>query len=121
MAFTAARTSMLRGRPPGFPSGIIESTNAHCASVKSVAYVLIPVSKNLERSLRIRLVTARTFQTASQHRAGAALPMVAALLGAGEVEVLAQTIQKRGARIDPQIVFPSVNGERDRDRVFRFG
>src|SRR5258708_14531706 len=66
MAFTAARTSMLRGRPPGFPSGIIESTNAHCASVKSVAYVLIPVSKNLERSLRIRLVTARTFQTASQ-------------------------------------------------------
>jgi hypothetical protein len=65
MAFTTARTSMLRGRPPGFPSGIIESTNAHCASVKSVAYVLIPVSKNLERSLRTRLVTARTFQTAS--------------------------------------------------------
>src|SRR5258708_21199119 len=57
---------MLRGRPPGFPSGIIESTNGHCASVKSVAYVLIPVSKNLERSLRIRLVTARTFQTASK-------------------------------------------------------
>jgi 3',5'-cyclic-AMP phosphodiesterase len=57
---------MLRGRPPGFPSGIIESTNPHCASVKSVAYILIPVSKNLERSLRTRLVTARTFQTASQ-------------------------------------------------------
>jgi hypothetical protein len=36
---------MLRGRPPGLPSGIIESTNAHCASVKSVAYVLIPVSQ----------------------------------------------------------------------------
>jgi hypothetical protein len=54
---------MLRGRPPGFPSGIIESTNAHCASV---AYVLVPVSKNLERSLRTRPVTARTFQTASQ-------------------------------------------------------
>jgi hypothetical protein len=36
---------MLRGRPPGFASEIIESTNAHCASVKSVAYVLIPVSK----------------------------------------------------------------------------
>src|SRR5258707_5694106 len=71
MAFTAARTSMLRGRPPGFPSGIIESTNAHCASVKSVAYVLIPVSKNLERSLRIRLVTARTFQTASYVQAEA--------------------------------------------------
>src|SRR6266481_9020121 len=31
--------------PPGFPSGIIESTNAHCASVKSVAYVVIPFSK----------------------------------------------------------------------------
>src|SRR5258706_4634436 len=69
MAFTAARTSMLRGRPPGFPSGLFEPTNAHCASVKSVAYVLIPVSKNLERSLRIRLVTARTFQTASQTEA----------------------------------------------------
>src|SRR5258708_15059680 len=66
MPFTAARTSMLRGRPPGFPSGIIDSTNAHCASVNSVAYVPIPVSKNLERSLRIRLVTARTFQTASE-------------------------------------------------------
>src|SRR6478609_6294354 len=66
MAFTKAGTSMLRGRPPGFPSGIIVPTNAHCASVKSVAYVLIPVSKNLERSLRIRLVTARTFQTASK-------------------------------------------------------
>jgi hypothetical protein len=55
---------MLRGRPPGFPSGIIESTNAHCASVKSVAYVLIPDLQNLERSLRTRPVTARTFQTA---------------------------------------------------------
>jgi hypothetical protein len=29
----------------GFRSGIIVSTNAHCAFVEPVAYVLIPVSK----------------------------------------------------------------------------
>jgi WD40 repeat protein len=44
---------MLRGRPPGFPSGIIESTNAHCASVKSVAYILIPVSGSEDNTLRV--------------------------------------------------------------------
>jgi transposase-like protein len=64
---------MLRGRPPGFPSGIIESTNAHCASVKSVAYVLILVPKIWSESLHTRLVTARTFQTASELKADGVL------------------------------------------------
>ena len=75
MAFTTARTSMLRGRTPGFPSGIIESTNAHCASVKSVAYVLIPLLQNLERSLRTRLVTARLFKQPLSYSTGAILAL----------------------------------------------
>jgi hypothetical protein len=67
MAFATARTSMLRGGPQVSLPGLSNPPTPHCASVKSVAYILIPVSKNLERSLRTRLVTARTFQTAS-HR-----------------------------------------------------
>jgi len=39
-----------------------------------------------------------------QDGAGAALPVVAALLGAGEAEPLAQRIQQRRARIDNQRV-----------------
>jgi hypothetical protein len=34
------------------------------------------------------------------HRAGSALPVIAALLRAGQVQVLSQTIQQRGPRID---------------------
>ena len=34
-----------------------------------------------------------------QHRAGAALPVVAALLGAGQVQVLAQRVEQRRARV----------------------
>ena len=34
------------------------------------------------------------------HGAGAALALIAALLGAGEMEVLAQRVQQRGARIE---------------------
>jgi hypothetical protein len=37
------------------------------------------------------------------HRAGAALAMVAALLGAGEVQMLAQRIQQGGARVELQM------------------
>jgi hypothetical protein len=36
---------MLQRRPPGFLQGMIVSMNTHCASVKSVVNVLIPVSK----------------------------------------------------------------------------
>jgi hypothetical protein len=39
-----------------------------------------------------------------QHRAGAALAMVAALLGAGQVQVLAQRVEQRGARVQVQRV-----------------
>ena len=35
-----------------------------------------------------------------QHRAGAALAVVAALLGAGEAQVFAQGVEQRGARIE---------------------
>ena len=44
--------------------------------------------------------TAIDAPTVEQNGAGAALPMVAALLGAGEAEPLAQRIQQRRARID---------------------
>ena len=36
-----------------------------------------------------------------QHRAGAALAVVAALLGAGQAEVLAQRVEQRHARLEP--------------------
>jgi NAD(P)-dependent dehydrogenase (short-subunit alcohol dehydrogenase family) len=41
----AVNNAGTEGKKGPIASGIIESTNAHCASVKSVAYVLIPVSK----------------------------------------------------------------------------
>jgi hypothetical protein len=107
MAFTTARTSMLRGRPPGFPSGIIECTNAHCASVKSVAYVLIPVSKNLERSLHTRLVTARTFQTASKKYSSissSVLPLVSGRKNAAVTKgITVQPAQKKNIAEYPKL------------------
>ena len=48
-----------------------------------------------------------------QHGAGAALAAVAALLGAGEVEPLAQQVEQGDARIDLQLVAVSVDGEGD--------
>ena len=39
-----------------------------------------------------------------QHRAGAALAVVAALLGAGQPQVMAQRVQQRSARIDVEAV-----------------
>ena len=38
------------------------------------------------------------------HRAGAALPVIAALLGAGQAEILAQRVEQRHARFDLQLV-----------------
>jgi hypothetical protein len=55
------------------------------------------------------------------HCAGPALAMIASLLRAGQLEMLAEAIQERSARIDPQIVLLAINPERNRDRVFRFG
>ena len=43
------------------------------------------------------------------HGARAALAMIASLLRAGQMQVFSKTIEKRCARIDPQIVFLPVN------------
>ena len=48
-----------------------------------------------------------------QDRARAALPVVAALLGAGQVEVLAQQVEQRRPRVDRQAPLAPVDGERD--------
>jgi hypothetical protein len=53
------------------------------------------------------------------HRASAALAVIASLLRSGEMEVLAETIEKRGARIDPKIVLLPVDPKRDRNRILR--
>jgi hypothetical protein len=45
----------------------------------------------------------------------AALAVVAAFLGAGKVEVLAKTVEKRGAWIDLKVVVLSIHVERDWD------
>jgi len=48
-----------------------------------------------------------------QDGAGTALPMIAALLGAGESEPLAQRIQQRRARIDNKRMFCPVHPQSD--------
>ena len=47
------------------------------------------------------------------HRAGAALALVAALLGAGQVQVLAQRVEQGGARVELQRARRAVHLERD--------
>ena len=49
------------------------------------------------------------------HRAGAALAVVAALLGAGQRELLAQHVEQRGARIEREHVRRAVYGQSNRD------
>jgi len=44
-------------------------------------------------------------------RAGAALPLVAALLRAGQPEMLAQRIEQSGARVEIEGIAPSINRE----------
>ena len=56
-----------------------------------------------------------------EHGAGAALAVVAALLAAGEVEVLAEEIEQRGACVDSEGALLVVDGESDGDRVGGFG
>ena len=46
------------------------------------------------------------------HRAGAALAVVAALLGAGQMQVLAQRIEQGGARVELKLLRGAVHGER---------
>ena len=47
------------------------------------------------------------------HRAGAALAVIAALLGAGEVQVVAQRVEQRGARVELESVLFAVDSKRD--------
>src|ERR1051325_2749486 len=49
-----------------------------------------------------------------EHRAGAARALVAPFLRAGEVEVLAQRVEERRARIEAEVVVAAVDVERDR-------
>ena len=37
------------------------------------------------------------------------------------MQILAEAIEKRGTRIDPEIVLRAVNQKRDRNGVFRIG
>ena len=55
------------------------------------------------------------------HGAGAALPMVAALLGASQVHVLAQCVQQGGAHVHHHAVVVSVDVEHRLDRTRRTG
>src|SRR5262249_42470117 len=48
-----------------------------------------------------------------QHSAGAALPVVAALLGAGEVEVLAEGVEQRGTEVYLETPCLAVDGQPD--------
>ncbi len=52
-----------------------------------------------------------------QDRAGAALPVVAALLGAGQVEMVAQRIEQGCPRREVELPRHAVDGERDRNLV----
>ena len=47
------------------------------------------------------------------HRAGAALAVIAALLGAGEMQVIAQRVEQRGARVELERVRFAVHLERE--------
>ena len=47
-----------------------------------------------------------------QHGAGAALSMIAAFLGAGQVQVLAQRVEQRGAGIQIEVAHGTVDGQR---------
>ena len=49
-----------------------------------------------------------------EHRAGAALAVVSAFLGAGQPEMLAQRVEQRGAGIDCQPAPPAVDGNLER-------
>jgi hypothetical protein len=54
-----------------------------------------------------------------QHGAGAALPEVAPLLGAGQPEMLAQRVEQGGARVQLQAVLGAVDPERDLEAIGR--
>ena len=56
-----------------------------------------------------------------QHRAGAALAVIAPLLGAGQMQMLAQQIEQRGTDVDADSMGAAVDCEADRRRSYRTG
>ena len=54
-----------------------------------------------------------------QHRAGAALAVVASFLRAGQAEMLAQHIEQRGAHIEREPMIPAVDVQRGIDGFAR--
>jgi hypothetical protein len=49
--------------------------------------------------------------SADDHRARAALAVIAALLGAGQMQVLAQCIEQRGARVEIDVASVAIHRE----------
>jgi hypothetical protein len=47
------------------------------------------------------------------HGTGAALPVIAALLGTREVEMFAQRVEQRRTRVQVELPHTTVNGQRD--------
>jgi hypothetical protein len=54
------------------------------------------------------------------HRACTALAVIASLFRSGQMQVLSQAIQERGAGIYPQVVLLAVDTKCDRDGILRF-
>ncbi len=67
----------------------------------SIVVMLVALVHHRERQARIDA------PAVDDHRAGAALAVVAALLGAGEMQMLAQRVEQRGARIEQPADAPS--------------
>ena len=70
-----------------------------------------PGSRGGDRQSKARIDT----PAVDQHRAGAALPVVATLFGAGELQVLAQRIEERDARVEAELMIAAVDLEANRN------
>ena len=64
--------------------------------------------------------TRKLTATVDVHGARAALAVIATLLRTRQMQMLAEAIKQRGARIDPQIVFLAINPKFHSDGVLRF-
>jgi hypothetical protein len=75
----------------------------------SIVVTLAPFLHHRERQARIDAAAV------NQDGARAALAVIAALLGAGQIEMIAQGIEKRGPRCDAQLALHAVDRDRDCD------
>src|SRR5437868_4123151 len=84
-------------------------------------------AKTFDRGDLVAIVKQRQTQTRIDaaaiymNRAGAALTVVASFFGSRQPDVLAEAIQQRSARIDPQRVRFVIDPQRDRQGAFNFG